>query len=368
MGALPHNLLVFVRTLRGAGIATDPERARLCLQALEHTDLHPRAAFYHAARATLVYRKQDLASFDRLFATFWQRPTLDGPPTPPAPRQQAVRLAEQAAEQEGRSSYSARELLRRKDFRELSDTELIQVRGMITGLSWQLGQRRSRRRRPGAGRRLDHRRSWRTNLQFGGEPLRRVYRRRVYKPRPLVLIADVSGSMERYAELMLHLAHGLVRNLNQPIEVFVFSTRLSRITRQLRSGSVERVLREVSEAVPDWSGGTRIGEALKRFNYRWARRTLSRGALAAVISDGLDRGQVGLLATEMARLQRSCYRLIWLNPLLGSPTYQPRARGMQAALPYVDHFLPIHNLLSMEQFAGRLPQLSHRPARRPTPK
>lgn len=352
--------------LRGAGVATDPERARLCLRALAHTGLHPRAAFYHAARTTLIYHREDLAAFDDLFEAFWRRRTLNPPQAPSAPRQLAVRRAEQPSQHQGGTSYSARELLRRKDFRELSDMELIRVRGMIAELGLQLGLRRSRRRRPGAGRRLDHRRSWRANLQYGGEPLRRVYRRRVYKPRPLVLIADVSGSMEPYAELMLHLAHGLVRDLNQPIEVFVFSTRLSRITRQLRSGTVERALREVSEAVPDWSGGTRIGQALKSFNFRWARRTLTRGALAAVISDGLDRGQVGLLAIEMARLQRSCYRLIWLNPLLGSSSYRPLARGMQAALPYVDHFLPIHNLLSMEQFAGRLPLLAHRPPRRPS--
>jgi uncharacterized protein with von Willebrand factor type A (vWA) domain len=205
----------------------------------------------------------------------------------------------------------------------------------------------------------------RANLPFGGEWLIRAYRQRKLKPRPLVIIADISGSMEPYTRLLLHFAYGLVRGLVQPVEAFVFGTRLSRITRSLQDRLVESALAEISRAVPDWSGGTRIGDALKSFNYAWARRVLSRGAIVALISDGLDRGDIDLLAAEIARLQRSSYRLIWLNPLLGTPEYRPLARGMQAAMPFVDDFLTIHNFVSLQRLTDHLVRVSgRRPMRR----
>jgi uncharacterized protein with von Willebrand factor type A (vWA) domain len=180
----------------------------------------------------------------------------------------------------------------------------------------------------------------------------------------LIIIADISGSMERYTRLLLHFIYSLTTGLDQPVESFVFSTRLTRITRQLRDRNVDRALREVSAAVPDWSGGTRIGEALKAFNFDWGRRVLGQGAVVLLISDGWDRGDADLLRTEMARLQRTCRRLIWLNPLLGSPQYEPLTRGMQAALPYLDDFLPVHNLASLEDLARRLSALDQRPPAR----
>ena len=185
------------------------------------------------------------------------------------------------------------------------------------------------------------------------------------RARPLIMLADISGSMERYTGMLLYFVVVLARSLDQPIETFLFSTQLTRISRQLRSRDIERVLREISRKVPDWSGGTRIGQALKTFNYEWARRVLRRRAVVLLISDGWDRGDIGLLRREMARLQRSCYRLIWLNPLLGSAKYEPLTRGIQAALPYVDDFLPVHNLASLEQLAGLLERLDDvRPIRR----
>ena len=177
------------------------------------------------------------------------------------------------------------------------------------------------------------------------------------KPRPLVLICDVSGSMERYTRMLLHFIHTIAGGLDR-VEAFLFATRLTRITRYLRYRGIDQTVAEVARAVPDWAGGTRIGQALKTFNFQWARRVLGGGAVVLIISDGWDRGEPELLAKESSRLQRSCRRLIWLNPLAGSPTYQPLTRGMQTALPYVDDFLPIHNLNSLAALARHLGSLS----------
>lgn len=363
MGALFHNLLIFVHLLRAAGVSTDPERTRLCLQAVEQLGLKRRSEFYYAARTTLIYRQDDLAAFDQVFAAFWSRFRAVQlqrlrPGTAVGPT--ASRHSGSAGGLRRGRGYSADEVLRRKDFGDMTEAELEQARRSIASLGWRLGERISRRMQAGPGRSIDYRRTWRANLRYGGEPLLPVYRQRLHKPRPLVIIADVSGSMERYSQLLLHFTYSLIRGLDQPVEAFVFSTRLSRITRQLRLHRASQAMRAISNAVPDWSGGTRIGAAIKQFNFLWARRTLSHGAIVALISDGLDRGQVELLENEIARLRRSCYRLIWLNPLLGSPGYRPLAGGMQAALPYLDDFLPAHNLLSLEQLIGRLLQISSR--------
>ncbi len=171
--------------------------------------------------------------------------------------------------------------------------------------------------------------------------------------RPLILICDISGSMDRYSRLLLRFVHALEHGLDT-VEVFVFSTRLTRITRELRKRDVDSAIEQVVKSVDDWSGGTRIGEAIKAFNYQWGRRVLGRGAVVLLISDGWDRGDSAMLSREMGRLQRACHRLIWLNPLLGMPGYQPLTRGLQAALPHVDDFLPVHNLQSLEQLGAKL--------------
>jgi uncharacterized protein with von Willebrand factor type A (vWA) domain len=181
------------------------------------------------------------------------------------------------------------------------------------------------------------------------------------KLRRLVLLADVSGSMQPYLRLLLQFLFGLSHGLERPPEVFVFSTRLTRITRPLRLRGAEQALQEVYREVLDWSGGTRIGEALRQFNLHWARRVLSGGAVVAILSDGLDRGQTEQLSLEVARLQRSCWRLMWLNPLSGSPDYEPLAQGMRAALPFVDDFLPTNNLASLEAVALQLQSAAARP-------
>jgi uncharacterized protein with von Willebrand factor type A (vWA) domain len=381
-GHFLHNLLLFGRVLRGVGLDVNPGRMIDLVQALEHINLGARPDFYYAARSLLVHRHEDLALFDQAFNQFWRPPSsgwltglpLAGPRrrtqklqiVPPAldPRPAADANSQTAPDAppviEALRAYSGEEALRRKDFSELSPEEYSAIKALINGLTWRLGDRRTRRQKPGRGERLDLRRTLRRNLKYGGQVLEWSYRAPKFKPRPLVLLADISGSMERYTRLLLHFVYSLSIGLSQPVETFVFGTRLTRITHPLQHQDVEQALREVSHSVRDWSGGTRIGEALKDFNFQWGRRVLGRGAVALIISDGWDRGEPSLLRREMARLQRTCYRLIWLNPLLGSPTYEPLTRGIQAALPYIDDFLPVHNLASLEDLAEHLAGLDTR--------
>jgi uncharacterized protein with von Willebrand factor type A (vWA) domain len=389
---LVHNLLLFGRLLRGLGMDINPGRMINLVQALEQINIAKKADFYYATRSLLVHRHEDIPLFDEAFELLWRIPaeewsTMDPramgerrrfrrPAFTPSPLQERkVNSSEQKAGGpvnpdeppilQAALTYSQREVLRHKDFSELTAEELQEMKRLMSRLVWQLGTRPSRRMRPGQGSQFDMRRTIRNNLRFGGEILLWERRQRKVKSRPLVIIADISGSMERYTRLLLHFIYSLSEGLHQKVEAFVFSTRLTHITRQLRERDVDQALLLVSRQVPDWSGGTRIGEALKTFNFVWGRRVLGQGAVVLLISDGWDRGDVDLLKKEIARLQRSCYRLIWLNPLLGSDEYEPLTRGMQAALPYIDDFLPVHNLASLEDLAGRLSRIeAHRPARR----
>jgi uncharacterized protein with von Willebrand factor type A (vWA) domain len=208
------------------------------------------------------------------------------------------------------------------------------------------------------------RRTFRQNLRYGGEPLQLAWRRRKLKRRPLVVICDISGSMERYSRVLLKFIYAISNGLEK-VEAFVFSTRLTRITHHLKNRDIDTALDEATLSIHDWAGGTRIGESLKTFNYEWGRRVLGQGAIVLLISDGWDRGDIDLLEQEMNRLQLSCHRLIWLNPLLGAENYEPLTRGIQTALPYIDDFLPVHNLKSLEQLGVLLERLGeYRPERR----
>jgi uncharacterized protein with von Willebrand factor type A (vWA) domain len=387
---LLQNLLLFGRVLRALGLDVNPGRMIDLVTALQSISIGNRSDFYHAARCLLVHRREDLVPFDEAFEFFWRRrgreltsldlralgekrryrrPQIVPPPlnepANAAPAEGTAQDAEQPPLLEAMLTYSDREVLRRKDFGELTEAEVGAVKMMMAEIVWRVRERKTARLRPGRGRLLDFRRTVRRNLRYGGELLDWAEREPKVKPRPLVILADVSGSMERYARLLLLFTYGLARALEQKVEAFVFSTRLTRITRQLRQRNLEQALREVSQAVPDWSGGTRIGEALGTFNFDWGRRVLGHGALTLVISDGWDCGDPAVLREEIARLQRSSRRLIWLNPLLGSPDYEPLTRGILTALPYIDDFLPVHNLASLEQLAEHLGGLSERrPARR----
>ena len=380
MSFLLHNLLHFGRLLHSLGLDVHAGRMQDVARALDHVEIGRRPDFYFTLRSLLIHRQQDLATFEEAFRVFWRRPagewsTTDlralgeqrrfGTPQVDmpvgdsvAPDDPSLMTLPEPFERVAAMSYSSHDVSRVKDFALFTDEELRRGEATIAELEWDLGMRTTRRWEPGKGKAPDLRRVVRRNIRYGGEPLSLPTRHRVLKRRPLVLICDVSGSMERYARMLLHFIHSLTGHSGIPrVEAFLFATRLTRITREMsRRGSADTVLK-VPRRVPDWGGGTRIGEALRLFNVRWARRLLARGPVVLLISDGWDRGEPEILRREMSRLQRSCHRLIWLNPLLGSPEYRPLTRGMQAALPFVDDFLPVHNLASLEALAWHLNRL-----------
>ncbi len=385
-GQLLGNVLAFGRVLRGLGLDAGPDRMLDLVAALDHVPIGSKRDFADAARALCVRRRDELARFDEAFEVFWRKPpegatTLDlrsmgerrklrrpaftSAPPPgalPAPEGDDTRGEEPPPLIHLTLTWSAQELLRRKDFGELTGDELANVERAIRGLAWKLAERRTRRLRAGDGPAIDLRRTLRRSLPHGGEILDWSRRGPRTKPRPVVVLADISGSMERYTRLLLLFLYSLSRGLIGRVEGFLFGTRLTRVTRELEGRDPAQALEQIAKTVADWSGGTRIGETLREFNLRWARRVLGQGAVVLLISDGWDRGETEALRAEMARLQRSAHRVIWLNPLLGSPDYEPLARGMRTALPYVDDFLPSHNLASLEALGRRL---EHLPAERP---
>jgi hypothetical protein len=258
------------------------------------------------------------------------------------------------------AAYSSEEILRHKDFAELTEAEVQSVTYLIRHSQWHPEQHPARRKRPAAhGAHPDLRRVLRQGLHYGGEVMKFAWQTPKLKRRPLIVLCDISGSMERYTSFLLRFLYVVTNGLERA-EVFVFGTRLTRLTRPLRQSDMDMALHQAAEAVNDWGGGTRIGEALKTFNFTWARRVMSHGPTVLIISDGWDRGDLGLLRREMLRLQLNCRRLIWLNPLLGAEGYEPLAQGIQTALPFVDDFLPVHNLASLDQLAAHLGQLTHR--------
>lgn len=379
-GRLLENLLLFGRLCKRLGMEVTPNRMAEAARALAFIDLGHRDDFYYALRALIVTRQRDLPPFDRAFGAFWRpplglRPILNVPPQ--APQRRRVRTLPPSdaptADGDGQTedsrlvalirTQSADEILRRKDFADMTPDEIAAAKQMMQRLPWSLGARRTRRYTAGNGAALDIRRAFRRSLRTGGEVFALPTRTRRVRPRPLVVLCDISGSMERYTRLLLHFLHTLAGSAYR-VESFVFSTRLIRITRPLRHKSVDRALREIGTDVNVWGSGTRIGEALHGFNYRWGRRVLGRGAIVLLITDGWDRGDAAQLEAEIARLQRSCYRLVWLNPLLGDAEYEPLTLGARALLPFVDDFLPVHNLASLETLARELQRVDwHRPTR-----
>src|SRR5262249_308934 len=244
---------------------------------------------------------------------------------------------------------------RTRDFADLTRDEADRAERLLKGIAWRLGHRRSRRWSAARTGAIDLRPIVRRNMRHGGELLQLPRRRRVEKPRPLVVLCDVSGSMARYSRMVLQLVHGLARSSGR-VETFLFATRLTRVTRQARSRDLTAAVTRVTHAVQDWGGGTRIGAALRAVNTRWARRVMRNGPVVLIVSDGWDRGNPDLVRREMARVRRRCHRVVWVNPLLGSANYEPLTRGLQAARPFVDEFLPAHNLNTLEQLAMRLQQ------------
>jgi uncharacterized protein with von Willebrand factor type A (vWA) domain len=374
----------FARLLHDAGLEAGPRRLTDATRALTHIDLKLQADFRNALRAVFVSRKEDLPTFEAAFDIFWAPPDPRAAAGAMPGRTRALPLSPERAkvwadalglnqsqvnrEQDptavpaSSSGYSAEELLRHKDFEQMTWQETEQVRRLLEQAPWRVSQRRTRRLRPARSGRIDLRRSARHAIRSSGELMHLFHRRPRLRRRPLVLICDVSGSMERYSRLLMIFAHAIARR--EDLEAFVFSTRLTRITRLLRYRDLDRALDSVSKGVRDFSGGTRIGDALADFNRHWARRVLGHGAVVVIVSDGWDRGDPAQLTAELVHLRRSAHRLIWLNPLLGSEGYQPLTRGMAAALPLCDDFLAAHNLKALDDLGRLLAGLDSRPVRR----
>jgi len=372
MSRLLDNLLLFGRILRAAGIAVHPGRLLDVVFALQHVDLRSRDEVYYACRALLVHRPEQIAIFDRAFDAFWTAHTsdaVDAGDTRTQPRQDAgieriaaaaetVTLADQAKDDEGTTErgvkiWSDAAGIAKKDFATLTDDEVAEASAALERLVWNPGERRTRRWIRGRGPRLDLRRALADSRRTGGDVVALPRQRRRIRSRPLVLLCDISGSMERYSRMLLHFAHAIALR-HRRVEAFLFSTRLTRITRQLRTAQPDTALTAVSRAVPEWSGGTRIGRALKDFHQQWAGRVLAGGPVVLLVSDGWDCGDPGELAAQVARLQRRCHRLVWLNPLIGSIGYAPLTRGLRAALPFVDDFLPARTLTNLADLAVHL--------------
>jgi uncharacterized protein with von Willebrand factor type A (vWA) domain len=375
----------FGRALRRAGLPIDLGAAIDFSRALTLVHIGDRDEVKAAGATIFIRRHDDLEIYDRVFEQFWRSRRMpftvndltqlapasedqdassdadaaDGSRRPGAqPRQSPLAPSPSGESADDKpldgiivapDAYSHGELIRHKEFERMSQAELRDAERLIDLLKPRLEERRTRRQElHDHGQILAPRAMFRRNLATGGDLLEWIWRRRTTRPRPLVVICDISGSMERQSRLLLRFVQAISGSAVRA-ESFVFSTRLTRVTRILRDRDRDRALAKVSEAVSDWAGGTRIGEALRTFNQKWARRVLRSGAVVVIVSDGWDRGDPAVVGREMARLQRSCHRLVWLNPLAGAPGYQPLAAGMQAAYPFIDDFLPAGTVASLER-------------------
>ena len=390
---LLHESVGFGRALRAAGLHIDLGAAVDYARALPLVDMGEREQVRAAGEAVFVRRRDDRPTYDAVFDRWWrqrtrrqgdfQAPPLQRPADPdgmegeeatgqaqPQPGDDTTEgredergipmpsqgddNAEDDADIEGvivaPDAYSRGELLRHREFDRMTPSELREAERLVDRLIPRLERRRTRRYELHShGRRLAPRAMFRRNLGTGGQMLSWVWRRPIKEPRSLVVICDISGSMERHSRLLLRFVQALSAASEVRTESFVFGTRLTRVTRLLKDRNRDRALARVAEAVNDWAGGTRIGESFRTFNQHWARRSLRTSGVVIVVSDGWDRGDPALVATETARLRRNCHRLVWLNPLAGTPGYQPLAGGMRAAYPYIDDFLPAGTVASLER-------------------
>jgi uncharacterized protein with von Willebrand factor type A (vWA) domain len=364
--ARPADIAVtFARVLRGAGLSVPMSCTNTFAEALCATGLDDRDGAYWAGRATLVRRPEDIAIYDRAFAVLFDQrlgtlAELDAETL-------QITLAVDSDDDDGDDDeasdgdsepsielrFSTTEVLRHKDFADYTGDELAAAREMMTHLRLAGSPRSSLRLGPAARstRRPDIRRTVRSAIRANGEPIERHFRQPTQRLRRLVLVLDVSGSMEPYARALLGFVHAAVAG-RQKVEAFALGTRLTRVTRELSSRDPDRALEAAGRRVVDWSGGTRLGEGLRQFNDHWGVRGLARNSIVVVLSDGWDRGDPALLGEQMERLHRVTHRLIWVNPLKVTPGYAPLARGMAAALPYVDEFVEGHSIEAMERLTA----------------
>jgi hypothetical protein len=374
---LAANLVHFVRLLRRAGLRVGPGDTLDAERAVCAVDILRRDQFYWALHAVLVRREIDHALFDQAFRLFWRdpmgatsalslllpqvrtpttrtlsrrlgeawRPPSSQPPPPPE--------KEKPPEVDTFLAYSADEILRHRDFDEMTAEELDRVRRLVSRLTLDVRPLLTRRTRPAArGRQLDPARTVRAAMRRGGEVIHLHRRERVVRPPQLVALCDISGSMGRYSEMLLRFLHAILADRGG--HVFLFATKLTNVTRALRHQDVDRALARCGHEVEDWSSGTRLGAALRTFNLQWSRRVLGQGAVVLLVTDGLDRDDTDGLGAEVARLRRAARRLIWLNPLLRYAGFEPKASGVRALLPNVDEHRPVHDLASLEALAAAL--------------
>ncbi len=375
-GRLAENVMHFARALRVAGLPVGPGKLLQAVEAVEAVGIARRDDFYWALHAVFVNRRDQREIFDQAFHVFWRNPRFlekmmhlllpemtlaEGMAEPEKPLSQRVADAffpgegrreggrEEQIEIDAVLTWSDQEVLRQQDFETMSAEEMALAKKAIAAMRLPIQQVATRRYRADRrGRRADLRASLRAALRAGSQsiPLRWKSQRR--RPPPLVVLCDISGSMSRYSRMLLHFMHAITNDRDR-VHTFLFGTRLTNITRQLRHKDVDEALEKVSAQVLDWGGGTRIGACLHDFNSRWSRRVLGQGALLLLISDGLDREGARDLGREMERLHKSCRRLIWLNPLLRYDAYAPKSQGARAMMPHVDAFRPVHNLESLAQ-------------------
>lgn len=384
-GRLADNVVHFARVLRAAGVPVGTDRVLLALDALRVAGIESREDFRAVLAACLIDRHEHRLLFDQAFHVFWKDPDLlgqmlrlllpqvkglpDAPPPqenkrlseamfpepPPRPPEPA---AEQRIEIDAQLSWSEREMLRKADFETMTRAEWAQAKRMVAAMQPFFASLATRRFAPSErGTRLDLRALLRSAARHGGDVAELPRRQRRTRPEPLVVLIDISGSVARYSRMFLHFVHALVggtQAANLRVHAFVFGTRLSHITRQLKSRDPDVAIAAVVDAVDDWSGGTRIADALKEFNHRWARRVLGGSPTVLLMTDGLEHADIDALSMQAERLSKSCRRLVWLNPLLRYEEFQPRARGVRALLPHVDEFLPVHNIDSLVQLGRTL--------------
>ena len=374
--SLSESITTFGRLLRSGGLKVGTAEIINAIEAVELVGITQKEVFKWALQGTLITRHEDVPFFDWAFDIFWQDPGRTGK-LAALLKQLAARKAQtythgdptaQRRQPTGRSSakgwgkssdhdsgdgespasaYSADESLKQKKFEQFSEDDMRRAVEFLKQAKFNSGLRATRRYTPGhRQKRLDLQRTIRKNALQNRDFIKLAWKQRKMKPRPVVILSDISGSMERYSRILLHFMHTLSRQI-KTLEAFTFGTRLTRITQQIRSGDIEVAMSRITADVKDWDGGTRIGASLETFNRFWARRTLGNGAIVILISDGWDTGDNSLLQSEMKRLQRSCHRLIWLNPNLGYDTFEPLTRGVLTLLPFTDEFLPVHNLQSL---------------------
>jgi uncharacterized protein len=380
-GRIADNIVFFARALRKAGMRVGPAAVKDAIEAVLAAGIGSRDDFYWTLHAVLVTRREDHAVFDEAFRLFWKSRELIekllamfSPVAPDRREKQRPRAAENRVaramfeghekderrteipeiEIDARLTVSGNELLRQKDFSQMTADEVAEARRAIAALRLPADLVRTRRFRPDPhGRRTDPRAMLRASLRTGGTLILPKFRSAREVHPPIVVLADISGSMSQYTRIFLHFLHALTEKRRR-VHAFVFGTRLTNLTRQMRHRDPDEALAQCSQAVKDWSGGTRIGDALAEFNRLWSRRVLGQGAIVLLITDGLERDEVGGLSHEMERLNKSCRRLVWLNPLLRFDGFEPRARGVRAMLPHVDELRPVHNLNALSDLCASL--------------